>query len=344
VLRDQTDHLPNIISASRRTDIPAFFASWFEKRLSEGSVIVRNPYNLNQKKLVSLKTDDVFCFVFWTKNPAPLLDFYNHIIKYPHYFLITITGYGNDIEPNVPNKEFIISAIKKIYNYGIGSYAIVWRYDPIIITDHFSFQWHYHNFETIASALSSYVDTCIISFFDIYNPKLNAWDPLQNIPMCEINSFSENLAAIAKKYGITLQTCSELLDLDNVAIQHGACIDINRIALVRLQQGFENKNESVHESIKSMYQVCKYEVFRNGRDKKNESLYQVKNDSVLYEKIKKDKNQRNNCLCVKSIDIGAYYTCGHGCKYCYAKGKLKPFPQHEDSPCLGINQNHTICH
>lgn len=321
MLKDQTEHLPNIISVSRRTDIPAFFASWFEKRLNDGFVVIRNPYNSKQTKTVSLKADDVSCFVFWTKNPMPLLAFYSSLQKYPHYFLITITGYGKDIEPNVPEKDFVLKAIKKIHNNGLKSHAIIWRYDPIIITEQFSFRWHYNNFESLASALSGYTDTCIISFFDPYDSKLSGWDPLLNFPVNEIYNFAANLVAIAQKYGITLQTCSELLDLDEIGVQHGACIDITRIEQVRLLQGFPNKNES-------MYQVY------------NDSL--VYNDSVLQKKLK-DKNQRKACLCAKSIDIGAYHTCGHGCKYCYAKGMLKPFPQPEDSPCLGV-LNYNICH
>lgn len=318
MLNNQTVHFPNIISASRRTDVPAFFASWLKKRLNDGFVVIKNPYNSKQTKLISLKEKDVFCFVFWTKNPVPVLEFYSTLKKYPHYFLITITGYGRAIEPNVPEKDFVISAIKKLYSDGLEGSAVVWRYDPIIITDAFSFQWHYSNFEAIASALTSYVDTCIISFFDTYDQNLSHWDPLLKYSLNEIYDFSANLAAIAKKYGITLQTCSELLDLDELAIQHGACIDSTRIAQIRLLQGFTNTNESLYP---------------------NESQCQVCNDAFIHKQRKKDYNQRSACLCAKSIDIGAYHTCGHGCKYCYAKGKLKPFPQPEDSPCLGVTKN-----
>ena len=335
VFNDRTIHLPNIISVSRRTDIPAFFSSWFKKRLTDGFVVVRNPYNSKQMKIVSLKAEDIFCFVFWTKNPMPLLDFYSSLLKYPHYFLITITGYGKDIEPNVPEKDFLLSAIKKIYNYGLSSHAIVWRYDPIIIADQFSFKWHYNNFESLASVLSDYIDTCIISFVDAYNPKMSVWDPLSNFSVNEIYNFAADLAAIAKKYNITLQTCSEVLNLDEIAIKHGACIDIARIVQVRHLQGFLNKNEIMNDS---MYQESLFH---------KESMYQVHNEfynnSFLQKKFQKDKNQRKACMCARSIDIGTYHTCGHGCKYCYAKGKLKPFPQPENSQCLGANY-YSICH
>jgi len=307
---------PNIISVSRRTDIPAFFSAWFQKRLEEGYVVVKNPYNATQIKKISLHPNDVICFVFWSKNPKPMITLYDTLSNYPHYYLITITGYGKEIEPYVPGVKEIIDTIKDLHNQGLTSNALVWRYDPIFFNDTYTVSWHYENFEMLASMLAKYSSTCIISFFDAYNRKLASWDPFVHLTKDELSEFSVRFLSLTKKYGFQLQTCCENLSFEEFKIPQGPCIDAKRILRVRQEQGFfENFGQNL--SLNShLYQ--------------NPTQYQLSHKLFI-----RDKNQRSSCLCCKSIDIGAYKTCGHGCVYCYAHGKLKPYEQKIDNAWFG---------
>ena len=104
-----------IISASRRTDIPAFYSEWLYNRIKEGFLYVKNPMNAHQVSRIDLSPDVVDCIVFWTKNPAPMIDGLDKLKDYPYYFQVTISGYGKDIEPGIPDKnKEIIPAFKKL--------------------------------------------------------------------------------------------------------------------------------------------------------------------------------------------------------------------------------------
>lgn len=125
-----------IINTGCRTDIPAFYSKWFMNRIREGYVLVRNPYYLNQVTKYNLSPDVVDCLAFCTKNPEPMLEYLNELDKYKQYWFVTITPYGKDIEPNVPNKKRVIESFKKLSEH-IGVDSIGWRYDPIFIGDGF---------------------------------------------------------------------------------------------------------------------------------------------------------------------------------------------------------------
>ena len=365
------DNIPNIISVSRRTDIPAFFSAWFQKRLEVGFVVVRNPYNSNQIKKISLKTKDVFCFVFWTKNPNPMLWLYPVLNNYAHYYLITITGYGKKLEPYVPSVEEVIEAIKKLQAYGLTSNSLVWRYDPIIFNDTYTANWHYDNFERLACNLEKYINTCIISFFDVYNKKLASWNPLVYVSKDELYEFSAKLLSIAQKYGIRIQTCSEDLSFEIVKLSQGACIDAQRILRIRQEQGFLEKSDQNFGPHQLNLDRDRYQLSQKvsqERDLLSQNRYQLSQKiwSQRYQLSQKvsqerrdrfqlsrelsrglsrdvprsvfmrDKNQRSSCLCCKSIDIGAYRTCGHGCVYCYAHGRQKPYEQKTENSWFGF--------
>ena len=268
-----------ILSVSRRTDIPAFYTEWFMNRIREGYVLVRNPMNYHQVSKVSLTPSVIDCIVFWTKNGAPLLPHMQEIQKqYSLYFQYTLNAYGRDIEPALPALDTKISTFCNLFSV-IGAEAVIWRYDPILLTEKNTVEWHIEQFEYIAEALSGKTNTCVFSFIDIYDKVKNnikAYD-VRACTMEEMDTIAAAFAQIATRYGMSLRTCAEAVDLDKYGIQHGCCIDGELIAKLT---GWNMK-------------------------------------------AKKDPNQRSECGCLESIDIGQYNTCRHGCRYCYANFNLQ---------------------
>ena len=226
-----------IISVSRRTDIPAFYAEWFYNRLRAGYVLVRNPMNVHSVSKVALSPEVVDAFVFWTKNPLPLMKRLDELAEYPYYFQFTLTGYEKDIEPGLPDKKQVLLPAFKELAAKTGRQRVIWRYDPIFFSSRYSMEYH----------------------LECYSSE-------------EIYAFAARLAKIADKYGLKLQTCAETEDFTPLGITASACIDkdlIENIGGFKLKAG-------------------------------------------------KDKNQRPECCCAASIDIGVYNTCPGGCLYCYA--------------------------
>src|SRR5512143_1704999 len=158
-----------IISASRRTDIPAFYSEWFMKRIEEGHVMVRNPMNARQVSRISLEPELVDCIVFWTKDPSRMIGKLDVLDqkKYSYYFQFSLTPYGKDIEPSVPEKKKVVSAFIEL-SERIGKERVVWRYDPILLTDSINRDYHFRSFEHLAKALAGHTGKCIISFADFY--------------------------------------------------------------------------------------------------------------------------------------------------------------------------------
>ena len=217
-----------IISVSRRTDIPAFYSDWFFNRIEDGFAMVRNPMNRHQVSKISLRPEVVDCFVFWTKNPQPMLGRLSMLdqMQYNYYFQFTLNPYGQDIETNVPKKKEIIETFQRLSN-SIGKNKVIWRYDPILLTDNINEDYHIKYFEYLAQKLSRYTDKCIISFVDFYKKcqrNLKSVNPL-NIDSDIIISLSRSIKEIAKGYGLELQTCAEETELLEIGIPHGKCID-----------------------------------------------------------------------------------------------------------------------
>lgn len=263
-----------IISASRRTDIPAFYSDWFMERIKDGFVLVRNPLNIHQVSKIKLTPDVVDFIVFWTKNPEPLLNKLDKLQDYNYYFQFTLNSYDTDIEEYVPNKgKYVLSTFKKLSDM-IGKEKIIWRYDPILINDKYSIDYHLKNFEKLAKQLSGYTEKCTISFIDLYRKTEHNLKDVNIKPFDDttIRKIAKDLVCIAQNYNLKMDTCAEKIDLSDYGIEHAHCIDAD------LMEKLTN------------YQYC----------------------------LNKDKNQRKECGCVESIDIGAYNTCKNGCKYCYA--------------------------
>ena len=161
-----------IISVSRRTDIPAFYENWFFRNLKQGYVFVKNPYNSYQIKKISLKKEDVLCFVFWTKNPFPMFAKLDLLNEYNYYFLFTLNPYGNDIETNVPDKNRLIEIFRTL-SEKIGKKRVIWRYDPILLSEKYDLEFHYRQFEFFVEKLHCHTEKCIISFIDFYKKTMN---------------------------------------------------------------------------------------------------------------------------------------------------------------------------
>ena len=144
-----------IIQTGMRTDIPAFYSKWFLNRIKEGYVLVRNPYNEKQVTRYSLAPDVVDLIAFCTKNPAPMLPYMNVLKPYGQYWFVTITPYGRDIEPNVPDKEKVMDDFKKLSDI-VGVDSMGWRYDPILVDDKHSVEWHITEFEKMAENMKKH--------------------------------------------------------------------------------------------------------------------------------------------------------------------------------------------
>ena len=262
-----------IISASRRTDIPSCYSEWFFDKIKEKVVHVKNPMNHSQIRTVSLTPEDVDCIVFWTKNPSPMINNLDKLNAYKYYFQFTLNPYDQDIETNLPSKKEIIDTFKLLSDK-IGKEKVIWRYDPVLLTDKYNIQYHIDNFGKLAHSLKDHTEKVTFSFIDFYkkimkNIKLNN---IRELTLEEKYIIAENFSLIAKANNLIIDTCAEAIDLSNFGIQHARCIDDGLISKIT------GKNFPA----------------------------------------KKDASQRLECGCVKSVDIGEYYTCFNGCVYCYA--------------------------
>ena len=281
-----------IINTGCRTDIPAFYAKWLMNRIREGYVLVRNPYNPNQVTKYNLSPEVVDCLAFCTKNPEPMLTYLDELDMYKQYWFVTITPYGKDIEPKVPEKQKVIESFKKLSNH-IGVDAIGWRYDPIFIGNGFDVNKHIDCFEKMAKELKGYTHNCTISFLDLYEKvKRNAPDikPPTKEEQIEI---AKAFSKIGKENNMVIHACCEKTYLSQYGLQCNGCMS----------------QEIVEKAINNTLQPPKR------------------------------KNLRQECSCLMGNDIGAYNTCGHLCKYCYANANkqfvIQNMKKHDDnSPFL----------
>lgn len=215
-----------IVSASRRTDIPAFYFDWFCRRIQEGYADVVNPFNRNQVSRISLLPESVDCIVFWTKDPAPMLERLAVLDAYRYYVQISITPYGKDVETNLRSKADIIKTVQDL-SLRLGRERVVWRYDPILLNDCYTIDKHLAWFEQTLAALAPYAERCVISFIDLYakTRKNTHGLNLYELSGDEMHELAAGMSHIAKGSGVTLQTCSEVIGLEEYGIGHGACID-----------------------------------------------------------------------------------------------------------------------
>ena len=263
-----------IISASRRTDIPTYYSEWFFNRLREGYVLVRNPMNARQISRISLSPEAVDGIVFWPKNPVPMLSRLGELEPYPYYFQFTLTAYGRDVEPNLPGKNGVLIPAFQELSRMAGRERVVWRYDPIFLSDRYTVEYHCRYFRVLAAKLGEYTEKCTVSFLDFYRSTARNMRSLhiREMTAAQQREMMERFSEIAGEYGLYIDTCSEAISLEDLGVSHASCVDrerLERIGGYRLNVG-------------------------------------------------RDRNQRKECGCAASVDIGAYDTCGNGCLYCYA--------------------------
>jgi hypothetical protein len=211
-----------IISTGMRTDIPAFYSKWFINRIKEGFVYVRNPYYHNQVTKYVLDPKVVDCLCFCTKNPIPILPYLDDIEKFNQFWFVTITPYGKDIEPNVPDKSKVIEAFKQI-SKRVGLNGIGWRYDPVFYGDGFDRERHIQEFEKIAKELAGYTNSCTISFLDLYEKVKRNAPGIYPPSIEEQMELGKRLAKIAKENGMVIRTCCEGTHLAQFGIDTSGC-------------------------------------------------------------------------------------------------------------------------
>lgn len=220
-----------IISASRRTDIPSYYAEWFFNRIQDGYAYVRNPMNPHQISEVSLSPDVVDGIVFWTKNPTPMLSSLDVLQDYTYYFQFTLNPYGSDIEKNVPSKKDVVIPTFQKLSSMIGKERVVWRYDPILLNEKYTIQYHRKYFRVLCDKLANYTEKCTISFLDLYKNIQRSIAPLGIRPMtpAQAEELTGYFREVAKEHGIYMDTCAEDIDLSKYGVGHASCIDRHRL-------------------------------------------------------------------------------------------------------------------
>ncbi len=216
-----------IISASRRTDLPAFYSEWFFARLHAGYALVRNPVAPRRLRRVSLLPQDVDGLVFWSKDPRPMLPRLDELKDYCFYFQFTLTGYGPDIEPGLPDKQTVLVPAFQRLADRLGPERVIWRYDPILFTECYDKAFHLRCFEALARQLAPYTRVCTLSFLDFYRNTAKNLAPVGLCPADQTRqlALAEQLAAVAHRYGLQLTACAEQLPLAQFGIQPAHCVD-----------------------------------------------------------------------------------------------------------------------
>jgi hypothetical protein len=279
-----------IISASRRTDIPAFYARWFINRVRAGFCEVPNPFNRGQVSRISLLPEDVDVIVFWTRNPRPLFPYLDELDRqgYRYYFQYTLLGYPPPIDAAGPPLPASLVTIQELARR-IGPQRVIWRYDPIVLSEITPPAYHRQIYTRLAQALEGSTSRSVISLMDDY-PKIRGRmqnlarhgarllpvspdesEPTGGLPTW-LGDLLGDLAKIARSHQIEIVSCAEELDLLPFGIRPGKCVD-------------------------------------------DEYIQQVFGLQVAHTK---DPGQRKACGCVLSKDIGMYDSCLFGCSYCYA--------------------------
>jgi len=276
-----------IVSVSRRCDIPRFQFKWFMGRIDAGYVEAVNPFNARQIKRISLipagagvkPEDGVELFVFWTRNPRQILANADELTKrgFCFYVMTTVTGYPAVLEPSMVHASKVLNAMKGLAQK-IGPERVIWRYDPVIISNITGEDFHRRNFSALARELSGSVKRVIISMYNEYPKTKLRFEGLEKIGQLQLldagishEGLLTDLAQCAQTAGMEIQSCASGEDFSPYGIKPGACIDgvlINKLWGIEL--------------------------------------------------MGKDKYQRPHCLCAKSVDIGAYGICSARCVYCYA--------------------------
>jgi len=274
-----------IISVSRRTDIPAFYAEWFMNRIRAGFCTVPNPFNRHQVACVSLRPEDVDVIVFWTRNARPLLPHLAELdrLGYRYYFQYTIMDNPRAFDPQAPTLAAALRTVRELSDR-VGAQRVIWRYDPIVVSSVSPLDFHLGVYDHIARALRGRTQRSVISLVDRYRKAEGRLRRLADqgieVMTCDegmLAALVPALAQIASDNGMEIVSCAEEIDLRPYGVRPGKCVDDEYIARTF---GIQVTN-------------------------------------------KKDAAQREECGCVVSKDIGMYDTCLFGCQYCYATSSFE---------------------
>ena len=246
-----------IVSASRRTDIPAFYSPWFFSRLQEGYALVRNPVNSRLVYHVPIAAGTTRCIVFWTKNPAPLAERLGELEDYgiPFYFLFTLTGYGPELERNLPDRKEILNTFLSLAAR-LGPERVVWRYDPILFTPEYTPSLHLRLFQELARELAGSTQACIISFLTMYNKcrRNLASAELTDVSREEKTELLRGLQELAGARGIRLTSCA-CEAMVEAGVPAGKCIDDLLISRISGQEFRGRKDRSQRASCRCVESV-----------------------------------------------------------------------------------------
>ena len=327
---------PLIVSASRSTDIPAFYADWFFYRLDKaGYSAWTNPFN-GVKSYVSYK--DTRFIVFWSKNPKPLLR-YLPILKQRGigcYIQYSLNDYAEEgLEKNVPPLKQRIETFKELTN-ALGKGHVIWRFDPLVLTDNIDIAKLLGKIENIGNQLLGYTEKLVFSFADILSyRKVQANLQKANVNYIDwqdwqMREFSQKLSVLNKKWNYELATCGEKIDLTEFGINKNHCVDDNLI--IKLAYNDKKLMDYLKVKMYSMPQASLFgeiEPLPEGAIILPNGMYALHGDN-------KDKGQRAFCGCINSKDICEYNTCVHGCEYCYANASKQSavmnYKCHKDNP------------
>jgi len=272
-----------IVTVSRRTDIPAYYADWFKARLELGYGFYPNPYS-QKPVFIDLTPQAVKAFVFWTRNPKPLfkhLDYIDDKFENRHYMQLTINGLPDILEKRNPKIEFAISSAEYLAKR-YGPDYVQWRFDPIIFSSITSRDYILSTFESLATKLEGITNRCYFSFVDLYEKTKRNFRKVsekveisfQSTSIAEQTDLIKEFISIATSKKISLFACAEDQLLETIPGLHKAhCVDADIID-----------------------RICS-----NG-------------GSLDYD----SSPSRIGCGCIESRDIGYYDSCPHGCIYCYA--------------------------
>jgi hypothetical protein len=239
-----------IVSASRRTDIPAFYSSWFLRRLEQGYALVRNPVNTRLVYRVPLSAGSTRCIVFWTKNPEPMVERLGELEDFgvPFYFLFTLTGYGPELEGNLPEKRGILRTFQNLAAR-LGPQRVVWRYDPILFTPEYSPSEHLRLFTELTRELAGSTRRCIVSFLTMYNKcrrNLASFELLE-LPSRQKAALAGEMRSLAAAQGIELASCASD-ELAAAGVPAGKCVDDVMISRISGQEFRGRKDRSQRSS------------------------------------------------------------------------------------------------
>ena len=261
-----------ILNTGNRTDIPAFYSEWFMNRVREGYALSRSPYapNVLYRYRIDPKVVDVLGFC--TKNPGPMLKHLKELSAFHQFWSVTITPYGKDIEPNVPDKKEVMESVRHL-SKAVGPSCVCWRYDPILISGRYTVEEHIRQFGSMAAFLSGSITRVVISFIDLYDKTRRNFPEAEEVSRADRLKMGKAFADIAGSHGMKLHTCLEGEEL--------ACFGIDTTGCMTRRVLEEALGEELPVPSSA-------------------------------------ENARDGCRCLLGGDIGAYNTCRHFCRYCYA--------------------------